>query len=73
MRSGPKTLKYSAEFKEFKIEELLEETVPDYFKNESIEQIVKIDIRSFIDDNRHKINKAEVEKFKYRDYCYIHS
>jgi hypothetical protein len=37
MRSGPKKLRYIEKFKEFEIEELLQETLPEYFNINDIE------------------------------------
>jgi hypothetical protein len=37
-------MKFMSTFKELKVEEILQEIVPDYFnKSENIEQVVKID------------------------------
>jgi hypothetical protein len=50
MRSGAKVLKYIAEFKEFDLEELIQDSLPEYFSINDIEQILKIDCQSLLTD-----------------------
>jgi hypothetical protein len=45
-------LKYKSTFKEFKVEELLQDTLPTYFIYRDIEQVLKIDCQSFITDEK---------------------
>ena len=44
MRSGAQKYTYLPTFKEFELEELLQETLPEYFNINDIEQILKIDV-----------------------------
>ncbi len=44
MRSGAQKFKCLPTFKKFKLEELLQEDLPEYFNNENIEQILEIDV-----------------------------
>ncbi len=50
MRSSisSKSLKYLATFQEFKVEELLQDTLPIYFNDRDFEQVLKIDCQSLI-------------------------
>jgi hypothetical protein len=50
IRSSCYELKYKSTLKEFKLEELLKDTLPTYFIYKDIEQVLKIDCQSIITD-----------------------
>jgi hypothetical protein len=69
-------MKFMSIFKELKVEEILQEIVPDYFnKSENIEQVVKIDCSAIITDQLiQEIEKKLIEQgYKPQRYCYIHN
>ncbi len=68
-------MKFMSTFKELKVEEFLQEIVPDYFnQSENIEKVVKIDCSAIITDQLiQEIDKKLIEQgYKPPRYCYIH-
>jgi hypothetical protein len=56
-------LKYKSTFKEFKLEELMQDTLPIYFNYRDIEQILKIDCLSLITEELiEELGKYKIER-----------
>jgi hypothetical protein len=64
IRSSCYELIYISKLKEFKVEELLQDTLPIYFNERNIEQVLKIDCQSIITDEKfiQCIDKLDLER-----------
>ena len=67
--------KYFSEFKEFKIEDLLGDTLPRYFIYTDIEQILKIDVQSLLTDQliQDIDRRLTGDEYKPSRYYYMHN
>ena len=67
--------KYFSEFKEFKVEDLLGDTLPSYFIYTDIEQILKIDVQSLLTDQLIQDINDPLKEVGYKPprYYYMHN
>ena len=67
--------RYFSEFKEFKVEDLLGDTLPDYFIYTDIEQILKIDVLSLLTDQLIQDIDDRLKEYGYKPsrYYYMHN